>query len=73
MIRIWIRSCYTLSLPSYKNFRETSLYARENLSCDDVKNALSQRELIEKQLIQRQNRSTDGLFIRGRTNDNSSI
>ena len=39
------------SLPSsYKNFRETVLYGRDVLSSDDVKNALVQRNLIEKQL-----------------------
>lgn len=47
------------SLPSYKNFRETSLYVKENLNCDDVKNAFIQRELIEKQSAQKHNRSSD--------------
>ena len=33
--------------PSYKNFRETLLYGRDNLSSDDVKNVLTQRDLID--------------------------
>ena len=33
--------------PTYKNFKETLLYGRENLNSDDVKNALTQRDFIE--------------------------
>ena len=36
-----------------------------------MKNALVQRDLIEKQLTQKQNGTNDGLFVRGRTNDSS--
>ena len=36
--------------PSYKHFRETLLYGRENLSSNHVRNALTQRNLIDTQL-----------------------
>ena len=57
--------CY---LPlSYKNFRENLLYGKENLSSDDVKNSLTQRDLIDTQLSQKSlGGSRDGLFVRGR-------
>ena len=54
-----------------QDFRETLLYGRDVLSSGDVKNALVQRDLIEKQLTQKQNSTNDGLFVRGRTNDSS--
>ena len=51
--------------PSYKNFRESLHYGRENLSSDDVKNSLTQRYLIDTQLSQKsQGGSSDGLFVR---------
>ena len=60
------------SLPSsYKNFRKTMLYGRENLSSNDVKNTLIQRDLIEKQLTQKHIRSNERLFVRRRMSDNS--
>ena len=59
--------------PSYKNFRENLLYGRENLSSDDVKNSLTQRDLIDKQLSQKsQGGSGDGLFVRGMTFEKGS-
>ena len=59
--------------PSYKNFRETLLYGRENLSSEDVKNALTQRDLIDTQLASKSSSgSSDGLFVRGRPNDRGS-
>ena len=59
--------------PSYKNFRETLLYGRENLSSDDVKNSLKQRDRIDTQLSPKsQGGSSDGLFVRGRTLDKGS-
>ena len=39
------------SPPSYKHFRETLIYGRENLSSDNVKNALTQGDLIDSQLL----------------------
>ena len=59
--------------PSYKYFRETLLYGRENLSSDDVKNALTQRDLIDTQLSSKlSSTSNDGLYVRGRANDRGS-
>lgn len=36
--------------PSYKHFHETNLYSRNDLSIDEVRNALTQKELIVNQL-----------------------
>ena len=59
--------------PSYKNFRETLLYGRDNLSSDDVKNALTQRDLIDTQLSQKSpSNASDGLFVRGRSQEKGS-
>ena len=49
------------SLPSsYKNFSETLLYGREVLSSNNFKNALVQRDLIEKQLTSKGSGSSEG-------------
>ena len=48
------------------------MYGRENLSFDDVKNALIQRDLIKKQLTKRLNQSNESLFLRRRMNDRCS-
>ena len=56
--------------PSYKNFRETLFYGIDNLSSDDVKNALTKRDLINTQLSSKSSStSNDGLFVRLRTNE----
>ena len=49
------------------------LYGRDSLSRDNVKNALTQRDLIETQLsIKSSCTSNDGLFVRGRTIEKGS-
>ena len=59
--------------PSYKNFRETLLYGRENLSSDDVKHSFTQRDLIDTQLLGKlQSALGDGLFVRKRTSEQGS-
>ena len=59
--------------PSYKHFRETLLYGRKNLSSDDIKNALTQRDLIDTQLSSKSSStSNDGLYVRVRANDKGS-
>ena len=56
--------------PEYRHFRETVLYGRDEITLEDVKNALLQRELKEKQLIVRPDASQgEGLVIRGRSNE----
>ena len=59
--------CLLCSLtPSYTNFGETLLYGRDNLSSDNVKNALTQRDFIDSQLSHKTHGgSSDGLFVRG--------
>lgn len=58
--------------PSYKHFRETILYRRDDLSIDDIGDALKQRELIDNQLTSKSSNFSIGLFIRGRSNDVAS-
>ena len=61
------------SLPPSKNFREILLYGRDNLSSDEVKNALTQRDLIDSQLSYKTpNGLSDGLFVRGRSFEKGS-
>ena len=58
---------------SYKHFRETLLYGRDNLSSDDVKNTLTQRDLIDTQLSSKSSStSNDGLYAKIRANDKGS-
>lgn len=59
--------------PSYKHFRETILYGRDDLSIDDVRDALTQKDLIDHQLISKSsNNSNDGLFVRSRNHEKTS-
>lgn len=63
------------SLPrEYKHFRETVLYGREELTLEDVKNNLMQRELMESQLVNKtENSQGVGLVAtRGRTFEKGS-
>ena len=51
--------------PSYKHFRETLLYGRDTLSSDDVRKALTQKDLIDSQFSQKEfKESNDTLFVK---------
>lgn len=41
--------------PTYKHFRDTLLYGRDDLSLEDVKDALTQRDLIDNKLVNKSN------------------
>ena len=45
-----IRLLYPL-LPSYKHFRDTLLYGKDDLILQDVKDALTHRDLVDNKLV----------------------
>ena len=50
--------------PSYKHFRETLLYGRDTLCSEDVRKALTQRDLIDSQFAQKSSiEFNDALFV----------
>ena len=56
------------SLPSsYKHFKETLIYGREEISMDDVKSSLSSKDLMDKELTNSNanDGNTEALNIRG--------
>lgn len=60
--------------PDYKHFRETVLYGRDELSLEDVRSALLQRELIENQLTRKDDlvHGGEGLVARGRPKERNN-
>ena len=56
--------------PSYKHFWDTLLYGRDDLSLQDVKDALTQRVLIDNKFVNKSNNpsQTNALVADGRKN-----
>ena len=53
------------STPSYKHFRETLLYGGDTLCSEDVKKALTQKDLIESQFARKLSiESNDALLVK---------
>ena len=56
--------------PSYKHFRDTLLYGKDNLSLQNVKETLTQRDFIDNKLVNESNNSahTNALVAHGGKN-----
>lgn len=60
--------------PSYKHFRETLIYGRDEITMDDVKSSLFSKDLLDKELTHpsTSKENVEALYARGRKMDRNS-